>query len=112
MLSNRIVPRVAAGALVLVLGAILALPGCRNGAAPASAPPAAQAAGDVPCGWRTSDWCPSPPGDPCGRHKDTAACRADKKCKGMPYRGESYAPCVDDGTGFARNCPSVGCISR
>jgi hypothetical protein len=30
----------------------------------------------------------------------------------MPYRGESVVPCVSDGTGFSRNCPSVGCVNR
>jgi hypothetical protein len=59
-----------------------------------------------------SDWCPSPAGDPCGEHKDVASCRADKKCKGMPYKGESLMACRDDGTGFSKNCPTVGCISR
>ena len=65
-----------------------------------------------PCGMSPSDWCASPPGDPCGVHKNVAACRADKRCKGMPYRGESLVACRDDGSGFSPNCPSVGCISR
>jgi hypothetical protein len=65
-----------------------------------------------PCGMSPSDWCPSPPGDPCGVHKNVKDCRADKRCKGMPYRGESFVACKDDGTGFASNCPTVGCISR
>ena len=65
-----------------------------------------------PCGLRTTDWCPSPAGDPCGAHKDVASCRADRACKGMPYRGESAVACMDDGHGFSSNCPTVGCISR
>lgn len=24
----------------------------------------------APCGLSPSDWCPSPPGDPCGEHKE------------------------------------------
>jgi hypothetical protein len=64
------------------------------------------------CGSSPSDWCASPPGDPCGVHKDTAACKADPKCKGMPYTGESFVACKPDGKGFWTNCPSVGCISR
>ena len=65
-----------------------------------------------PCGTRIHDWCPSPAGDPCGEHKDVTSCRADKKCKGMPYKGESIVACRYDATGFATNCPTVGCISR
>jgi hypothetical protein len=64
-----------------------------------------------PCGTRIHDWCPSPAGDPCGEHKDVNSCRADPKCKGMPYKGESIVACRYDG-GFATNCPTVGCISR
>jgi hypothetical protein len=64
------------------------------------------------CGLAPGDWCPSPPGDPCGRHKDVKSCKADRRCKGMPYRGESAVACVDDGKGFSSNCPTVGCISR
>lgn len=67
---------------------------------------------DPGCGTRPDDWCASPAGDPCGKHKNVAACRADAKCKGMPYLGESVIVCMDDGTGFAKNCPTVGCISR
>jgi hypothetical protein len=65
-----------------------------------------------PCGLSPSDWCPSPAGDPCGKHKDVASCKADKRCKGMPYSGESAVACLDDGSGFSPNCPTVGCISR
>ncbi|HEX7600473.1 MAG TPA: hypothetical protein VF316_02665 [Polyangiaceae bacterium] len=64
------------------------------------------------CGVRTTDWCPSPAGDPCGGHKDVVSCRADPACKGMFYRGESAVVCMDDGHGFPSNCPTVGCISR
>jgi hypothetical protein len=65
-----------------------------------------------PCGMSTDDWCPSPAGDPCGDHRDEKSCRADSKCRGLPYRGESYVPCIPDGKGFSENCPTVGCISR
>ncbi|MFO0669848.1 MAG: hypothetical protein U0235_09525 [Polyangiaceae bacterium] len=64
------------------------------------------------CGASPSDWCPGPKDDPCSAHKNTAECRADPKCKGRPYRGESVIACKDDGSGFSPNCPSVGCISR
>ena len=65
-----------------------------------------------PCGTKVGDWCPSPKGDPCGKHKDVDSCKADKRCKGMPYQGESVVACIDDGSGFSPNCPPVGCISR
>lgn len=64
------------------------------------------------CGTKTDDWCAAPAGDACGVHKNVAACKADKKCKGMRYTGESLVACKDDGTGFTSNCPTVGCISR
>jgi hypothetical protein len=64
-----------------------------------------------PCGLSPGDWCPSPPGDPCRRHRDAASCKADPKCEGMPYRGESVVACLWDERGFASNCPTVGCIS-
>jgi len=64
------------------------------------------------CGVRPTDWCPSPPGDPCGEHLNEKSCRADPRCKGMPYRGESVVACKEDLEGFWTNCPSVGCISR
>ncbi len=63
------------------------------------------------CGTSPSDWCPAPAGDPCGAHKDTASCRADSRCVGMRYRGESFVPCQYDARGFAANCPTVGCVS-
>jgi hypothetical protein len=63
------------------------------------------------CGLSPSDWCPSPPGDPCGAHKDTASCKADRRCQGMRYRGESVVACMYDERGFASNCPTVGCVS-
>jgi hypothetical protein len=63
------------------------------------------------CGLGIRDWCPAPAGDPCGRHRNTAACRADPQCFGMPYRGESVVPCILDARGFASNCPTVGCTS-
>jgi len=58
-----------------------------------------------------NDWCSSPPGDPCGEHKDKASCMADERCAGMPYRGESFVACHYDARGFADNCPTVGCVS-
>jgi hypothetical protein len=61
------------------------------------------------CGMGLRDWCPAPAGDPCGRHRNTAACRADPTCFGLPYRGESVAACILDARGFASNCPTVGC---
>ena len=64
-----------------------------------------------PCGASPNDWCPAPRGDPCGRHHNTAACRADGACYGMPYRGESVVRCIVDARGFASNCPTVGCTS-
>lgn len=71
-----------------------------------------EAAGQPPaCGISTRDWCPAPPGDPYGRHANTAACQADPKCFGMRYRGESVVPCIFDERGFASNCPTVGCTS-
>ncbi|MFO1518704.1 MAG: hypothetical protein U1F57_03420 [bacterium] len=65
-----------------------------------------------PCGISPTDWCPSPAGDSCGAHKNEKECRADPKCKGMPYRGESVEACMADGRGFWSNCPAVGCVSR
>ena len=77
-------------------------------AAVASAPAAAQ---PRVCGLNPNEWCPSPPGDACGRHRSAAACRADPACYGMPYQGESLVACKLDERGFASNCPTVGCTS-
>jgi hypothetical protein len=63
------------------------------------------------CGMGVTDWCPPPPGDACGRHPNTGSCKADQKCFGMPYRGESVVACLLDSRGFASNCPTVGCSS-
>jgi hypothetical protein len=65
------------------------------------------------CGLSPSDWCEGPLDDPCSGHHSTDACRADRQCFGVPYRGESLVACIDDGQrrGFARNCPTVGCSS-
>jgi hypothetical protein len=68
-------------------------------------------AANLACGTSIDDWCPARRGDPCGRHKITAACKADPKCYGMPYRGVSFVPCFLDRRGFASNCPTVGCTS-
>lgn len=74
-------------------------------AAPASPQP------DRKCGMFADDWCPAPPGDPCGDHKDKASCAADARCAGMRYTGESLVACHYDERGFADNCPTVGCMS-
>ncbi len=75
-----------------------------------SAPPPASKP-DPTCGTRPEDWCPSPPGDPCGEHKDKTSCMADERCGGLPYRGESLVACHFDARGFADNCPTVGCVT-
>src|SRR5260370_645933 len=67
---------------------------------------------DPNCGLRPDDWCPSPPGDRCGRHRGERSCRADPGCRGLPYRGESVVACIPDDKGFWSNCPAVGCIAR
>jgi hypothetical protein len=77
------------------------------GANPAAAQPAERL-----CGFSPSDWCPSPAGNPCGRHRNQQECRADPACEGLRYRGESVVACMPDGRGFWTNCPAVGCISR
>lgn len=63
------------------------------------------------CGLSPSDWCVVQGDDPCSRHRDAAACKADRQCYGIPYRGESVVACLDDGEqrGFASNCPTIGC---
>lgn len=76
-----------------------------------AAAPAPAAAQSRPCGLNPSDWCAAPAGDPCGRHRNVAACRADPACYGMPYQGESVVACQLDARGFASNCPTVGCTS-
>ncbi|WP_394833293.1 hypothetical protein LVJ94_43000 [Pendulispora rubella] len=83
-----------------------------SSAPPPPAPTAAPSKPSADCGIKMDDWCPSPAGDPCGKHKDAKSCKADSKCKGMPFRGETFAPCNDDGRGFSTNCPTVGCLSR
>jgi hypothetical protein len=65
-----------------------------------------------PCGLSPSDWCAAGKNDPCGVHKDAAACKADPACYGLPYRGESVVACRFDARGFGLNCPTVGCTSR
>jgi hypothetical protein len=85
---------------------LLALAALTTAAAPA---PAAEQR--RPCGMNSSDWCPAPPGDACGRHRNVAACRADPACYGMRYEGESLVACIIDQRGFASNCPTVGCTS-
>jgi hypothetical protein len=90
---------------------LLLVAACRTPASqpPAPAPAPAPQAGD--CGTRPGDWCPAPKGDPCGEHKELTSCRADPRCGGMAYMGESVIACKLDARGFAENCPTVGCIS-
>jgi len=73
--------------------------------------PSLAGAQSPPCGFSPNDWCPAAAGDPCGRHRTVATCRADPACYGLPYRGESVVACIPDDRGFASNCPTVGCIS-
>jgi len=89
---------------IVSLSLSLALPALAAAGASAFAQP-------PPCGMSPNDWCPAPAGDPCGRHRNAAACRADPACYGMPYRGESVVACILDERGFASNCPTVGCTS-
>jgi hypothetical protein len=74
-----------------------------------ASPTAGFAAGE--CGTGMDEWCPAPPGDPCGQYRNVSECKADAKCYGMPYRGVSFLPCVLDERGFGVNCPTVGCTS-
>jgi hypothetical protein len=73
--------------------------------------PAALAAGQ-PCGMSPSDWCTSASDGPCGAHRTETACRADPQCIAQRYSGESVVACHWDERGFAKNCPSVGCLGR
>lgn len=74
-------------------------------------PVAAFAAG-ANCGYSPSDWCTSERDGRCGRHMAVDACRADRACRGMEYRGESVVACQWDANGYAANCPTVGCLDR
>jgi hypothetical protein len=109
----------AQGRLAFAAALALLAAACSRSSAPSSGSPTTTSAGtsntassSAFCGMGFGDWCASPPGDPCGVHKNVAECRADPKCKGMPYRGESVAGCQYDDAGYATNCPTVGCISR
>lgn len=73
--------------------------------------PALAAGQPAACGLRPDDWCAAAASDPCGRHRTVSACRADKACFGLPYRGESVVRCSRDERGFGINCPTVGCTS-
>jgi hypothetical protein len=80
-------------------------------------PPPARCATPAPrvfrcadCGTSPDDWCPAPEGDPCGAHQTVAECRADPRCGGLRYRGESLLGCRRDARGFGVGCPTVGCI--
>jgi len=52
-------------------------------------------AASLPCGMGVNDWCPASPGNPCGRHRNTAACLADPTCYGMVVadRSSSVVEC-------------------
>lgn len=91
---------------------LVLLASCASAPSDAGSSETASDAPVAPCGSSTKDWCPSPEGDVCGEHADEASCRADARCVGMPYVGESFAPCEPDGTGFWKNCPAVGCVSK
>jgi hypothetical protein len=75
------------------------------------APPDPAPASAPVCGLSPGDWCQPPRGDRCGRHRNVAACRADRMCYGVPYRGESLVACVPGKRGFSANCPAIGCTS-
>ena len=100
--NGKMQTMMARSTLLIISFVLLAIPSGGNAGA--------QARRD--CGTHVEDWCPSHRGDRCNRHKTTAACKADLKCYGMPYRGESFIPCFLDERGFASNCPTVGCTSR
>ena len=87
----------------------LALAGGACSAPSATAPVSLKQAN---CGTAPTDWCTSAADGPCGAHPDQDSCRADDRCQGMPYRGESVVACMPDGKGFWSNCPAVGCIAR
>ena len=77
-----------------------------------SAPSSPTAKPKANCGVSPDDWCTTAADGPCGAHPDQATCRADDRCQGMPYRGESVVACMPDGKGFWSNCPAVGCVER
>jgi len=112
-------PSLVAFALGLTLAAHLACsrsppkpdPTTPTSPAPPSPTPPSPTRG-TPCGLSPSDWCTSAGSDPCGAHPDERSCRADPRCKGLPYRGESVVACMPDNQGFWSNCPAVGCVSR
>jgi hypothetical protein len=84
------------------IGIAILLASAATTAAPAQSPR---------CGLYAGDWCRAAPGDICGRHIDTASCKADPACYGMPYRGQGFAACIFDARGFAFNCRAAGCTS-
>ncbi|MBI4953638.1 MAG: hypothetical protein HY908_16555 [Myxococcales bacterium] len=97
-----LVPGVAASPTA-VAGASVAPPPASALAAPTTDPRL--------CALDPQGWCPAPAGDPCGAHADVASCRADRRCGGVRYRGESASACRLDERGFGVNCPTVGCVS-
>jgi hypothetical protein len=73
----------------------------------------AEAASPNPCGMDPRDWCTQPSDDdPCSHYANAQECKADPKCYGVPYSGESVTACYYDGRNFSANCPTVGCTSK
>jgi hypothetical protein len=109
-------PRVALAIVLLALagGACSAPPSPTTAqlqvTPPAPAPPPPER--KPGCGRSPGDWCTSAADGPCGAHPDQDSCRADARCEGAPYRGESLVACTPDGKGFWTNCPAVGCVER
>jgi hypothetical protein len=64
------------------------------------------------CTQQVEGWCGGPNGDPCAQHADVGSCRADERCEGIGYTGESMVACASDARCFTSNCPTKGCISR
>ena len=96
--------RLLPSAILLMTLAMVEIAVAHGGAAAETAPNV--------CGLSPTDWCHTPAAASCGRHPNEEACRADPRCAGLPYRGESVVACSPDGHGFWINCPAVGCISR
>jgi len=71
----------------------------------------------VACSSSKPPAAPAPPASPtekadaCADHKDAASCKADARCGGAAYKGESVVACQYDARGFTTNCPWVGCIT-
>ena len=78
-------------------GLVVSLVAARFAIADACA--AAETTGQL-CGLSPTDWCRSPPGDPCGKRSNERSCRDDPRCVGLPYRGESVVACLPDRQGL------------